>query len=171
DGRGLGDRIGDRPSARSGVADGDLLALEVIDRFDVRVVADVDVCGLGVERGEPAEVVEFRAVEVLEFTVDGIVGGIALGEAQLPLALVHLAAALRRGTVLHVADGDLVDIALDARGQLSTERVVRSRGAAGSEGEVVRGLTAAAFTPTGSAGSQGQGERSNGRCGDASNRH
>src|SRR5699024_3633224 len=53
----------------------------------------------------------------------------------------------------------------------STERVVRSRGAAGSEGEVVRGLTAAAFTPTGSAGGQGQGERGNGRRRDASHRH
>src|SRR5699024_9327613 len=150
------DRIGDRPSARSGVADGDLLALEVIDRFDVRVVADDDVCGLGVERGEPADVVEFRAVEVRGFTVDGSVGGIALGEAQLPLALVDLAEVLRRGAGLHVVDGDPVDIALEDRGQLSTERVVRSRGAAGSEGEVVRGLTAAAFTPAGSTGSQGQ---------------
>src|SRR5699024_11252402 len=93
------------------------------------------------------------------------------GEAQLPLALVDLAEVLRRGAGLHVVDGDPVDIALEDRGQLSTERVVRSRGAAGSEGEVVSGLTAAAFTPTGSAGGQGQGERSNGRCGDASNRH
>src|SRR5699024_1091070 len=143
--RGLEDRIGDRPRAGSGIADGDLLALEIIDRFDVRGVADDDVCGLGLRRGEPADVVERRAVEVLEVTVAGLVRGIALGGAHLPLALVSVAEVLRRGAALLVVDGDPGDIALADRGQLSAERVVGSRGAAASEGEVVRGLTAAAF--------------------------
>src|SRR5699024_10498044 len=96
----------------------------------------------------------------------GGVGGVRLGDAQLPLALEDLADVLDRGAGIRVRDGDAVDVVLVDGRVLSAEGVVDAAGAAGAEGEVGDEVTLAAPTAAATAAvTAAGGEQSQGRQG------
>src|SRR5699024_9543473 len=93
---------------------------------------------------------------------DGGVGGVRLGDAQLPLALEDLADVLHRGAGIRVGDRDPVDVVLVDGRVLAAEGVVDAAGAAGAEGEVGDEVTLAASSPATAVIAAG-GEQSQGR--------
>src|SRR5699024_9382029 len=117
---------------------------------------------LGVEAGDPADVVDLGAFE-LSLSQDGGVGGVRLGDAQLPLALEDLADVLDRGAGIRVGDRDPVDVVLVDGRVLAAEGVVDAAGAAGAEGEVGDEVTLTAASSPATAVIAAGGEQSQGR--------
>src|SRR5699024_2403309 len=110
-------------------------ARQVIDALDPVARQRDQVGRLGIEGGDPADVVHLGVLE-LPGAVDGGVRGVALGDAQLPVALEDHADVLDRGAAVGVVDRDVLDVVRVDGGVLAAERVIDPAGTAGAHGQV-----------------------------------
>src|SRR5690625_7111665 len=76
------DRVGGRTGAGADVTDGDPRPFQVLDRLDAAALEGDQVRRLGVESGDPAQVVHLRPFEVVG-AVDRVISGNALDDADL----------------------------------------------------------------------------------------
>src|SRR5699024_7208680 len=72
----------------------------------------------------------------VSIAVDRGIGGVALGDPELPFLLKDLADVFYRRSTVGVGHRDAVDVFLEDRRILTSEGIVDAAGAAGAEGEV-----------------------------------
>ena len=123
--------------AGTGRADGDVFALEIVNRLDLRIGRD-DLHLLGVERGDRGEAADSAGVGKQVRAVVGVGHHVGLAEGQLRVAVFQLKN-IRLGAVADQTDNVNARVVRRVLGNDGAEGVVRAGFAAGDEAQLGTG--------------------------------